>query len=86
MNTIDYNVVSTQGWFMIPLNTNVSMDVFKNHGDKVLYKLGNTSISAGIELVTNTPITVDIDVYVKVVPGFNNFKKEALITAIKSPV
>jgi len=85
MNTIDYNVDSTQGWFTVPLNTNVSMDVFKNHGDKVLYRLGNTSTSEGVELVTNTPITVDEDVYVKVVPGFNNFKKEALITTIKSP-
>lgn len=86
MDTIDYTVDSTQGWTTIPLNTNVSMSVFKNSGSKVLYRLGNTSISEGLELKTGIPVTVDIDVFVKVVPGFNNFKTTALITAIKSPV
>lgn len=87
MSTVDRLTNSSEGWVTIEIGDNASMVVYNQTPNiKVKFRLGSDdTLSEGIDFVYNTPVSTDEDVYVKVLPGYNNSITEAMISKIVSP-
>jgi len=85
MTTIDTVVSSKDGWVTIPIDTNSSMVVYNSTNNKVLFKIDANSNSKGVNLVKDSPVTVDSDIEVMVPERFNGNEIKTIITKIVTP-